>query len=250
MYPELALFEGGIMKTSGYIIVEGNIGAGKSTFAQALANAFQALGHNAEYLAEPADGTNPFLPLYYEDPKRWAFTMQAHLLSKRYEMTQYAQHGALMGRGWFIMDRSYFGDLYFANVQMKDGYFTPDEYASYVSLHKAMQANIHYPTAAIFLDCAPKTCKRRIEKRMSERAGRACECAIDLGYLKSLDDEIVKLSRFMSTQTSTNWLAWDREREPDEIAEVAREAAEVITTTDPCDYSPWGDCAKELFQCE
>lgn len=237
------------MKTSGYIIVEGNIGAGKSTFAQALANAFQALGHNAEYLAEPADGTNPFLSLYYEDPKRWAFTMQAHLLSKRYEMTQYAQHGALMGKGWFIMDRSYFGDLYFANVQMKDGYFTPDEYASYVSLHKAMQANIHFPTAAIFLDCAPETCKRRIEKRMSERAGRACECAIDIGYLQSLDAEIEKLALFMKTQTSTRWLGWDREREPLEIAYAARQAAECSISDESSGYSPWGDCAKELFQC-
>ncbi|MBR4984882.1 MAG: hypothetical protein IKY83_04000 [Proteobacteria bacterium] len=26
------------------------------------------------------------------------------------------------GNGWYILDRSYFGDLYFANVQMKDGY--------------------------------------------------------------------------------------------------------------------------------
>lgn len=235
---------------SGYIIVEGNIGAGKSTFAQALAKAFQALGHNAEYLAEPADGTNPFLPLYYEDPKRWAFTMQAHLLSKRYEMTQYAQHGALMGKGWFIMDRSYFGDLYFANVQMKDGYFTPDEYASYVSLHKAMQANIHFPTAAIFLDCKPEVCKQRIEKRMSESEGRKCESAIDLGYLKSLDEEIASLSRFMSTQTRTHELAWDREREPDEIAKVAIEAAEIIITIDETIYSPWGDRAKGLFRCE
>lgn len=237
------------MKTSGYIIVEGNIGAGKSTFAQALANAFQALGHNAEYLAEPADGTNPFLPLYYEDPKRWAFTMQAHLLSKRYEMTQYAQHGALMGKGWFIMDRSYFGDLYFANVQMKDGYFTPDEYASYVSLHKAMQANIHFPTAAIFLDCAPETCKRRIEKCMSERAGRKCESAIDIEYLQSLEYEINALHDFMRTQARTFTLRWSNERSDDEILNQAEGVATSIAFSNPSDYSPWGDCAKELFQC-
>lgn len=238
------------MKTSGYIIVEGNIGAGKSTFAQALANAFRAHGHNAEYLAEPADGTNPFLPLYYEDPKRWAFTMQAHLLSKRYEMTQYAQHGALMGKGWFIMDRSYFGDLYFANVQMKDGYFTPDEYASYVSLHKAMQANIHFPTAAVFLDCLPCVCKQRISKRMSEREGRKCEAAIDIEYLQSLEDEIDRLCCFLRTQTQTYRLEWTTERSDDEIMKKAQDIATAIAYSEPDDYSPWGASASRLLSCE
>lgn len=230
---------------SGYIIVEGNIGAGKSTFAQALANAFQALGHNAEYLAEPADGTNPFLPLYYEDPKRWAFTMQAHLLSKRYEMTQYAQHGALMGNGWYILDRSYFGDLYFANVQMKDGYFTPDEYASYASLHKAMQANIHFPTVAIFLNCPPDICKRRISKRISEREGRKCEAAIEIEYLRSLDDEIDKLADFMKRQTRTIELNWHVERSNADILDMANHIARNIAHSEPNGYSPW--CASELY---
>lgn len=45
---------------SGVIIVEGNIGAGKSTFAQHLAKAL-----DGEYLPEPADGTNPYLADYY-----------------------------------------------------------------------------------------------------------------------------------------------------------------------------------------
>lgn len=237
------------MRQSGYIIVEGNIGAGKSTFAAALAKAFVALGHKAEYLAEPADGSNPFLPLYYEDPKRWAFTMQAHLLSKRYEMTQYAQHGALMGNGWYILDRSYFGDLYFANVQMKDGYFTPDEYASYVSLHKAMQANIHFPTAALFLDCNPEECKQRISKRMSEREGRKCESAIDLSYLYSLRAEIGRLCDFMRTQTQTVVRDWNRELSASEIFARAKDIADLLINSEPNDYSPWGASASRLLSC-
>ena len=174
----------------------------------------------------------------------------SHLLSKRYEMTQYAQHGALMGKGWFIMDRSYFGDLYFANVQMKDGYFTPDEYASYVSLHKAMQANIHFPTAAIFLHCSPEICKQRIEKRMSERAGRKCESAIDLAYLSSLNKEIWQMYTFMRTQTETKLLPWDEEREQQEIEAEAKRIAGQILDCKPNGYSPWGMQAAELFRCE
>ena len=70
----------------GVIIVEGNIGAGKSTFAQHLARAL-----DGEYLPEPADGTNPYLEDYYRDPARWAFEMQMFLLTRRYRAQKYAQ---------------------------------------------------------------------------------------------------------------------------------------------------------------
>lgn len=52
----------------GEIIVEGNIGAGKSTFAQYLAKALEG-----GYLPEPADGTNPYLEDYYRHTPLWAF---------------------------------------------------------------------------------------------------------------------------------------------------------------------------------
>lgn len=238
------------MRQNGYIIIEGNIGAGKSTFAQILADSIRALGAEAQCLAEPDETNNPFLSLYYADPKRWAFTMQAHLLSRRYEMTQYAQHGALSGKGWFVMDRSYFGDLYFANVQMKDGYFTPAEYDSYVSLHKAMQANIHFPTVAIFLQCAPATCLSRISKRMSEKAGRACESSIEPGYLQSLQDEIDRMKSFMQTQTTTIEIPWDTDLNADDIKKVSDDLAKRLAgddTVQTSPYSPWGACASELL---
>ena len=240
------------MRTNGYVIIEGNIGAGKSTFAQALSKAIALYGCAAHYMPEPDETNNPFLPLYYADPKRWAFTMQAHLLSQRYEMTQFAQHGALAGKGWFIMDRSYFGDLYFANVQMKDGFFTPDEYRSYVSLHKAMQANIHFPTAAIFLACEPKTCLTRINKRMTEKAGRACESSIQIGYLQSLQAEIVKMRNFLSTQTEVHILPWDEKQSDTEIFKKACEIAETLIKDfkQLNFYSPWGACANALFRKE
>lgn len=241
------------MRESGYIIIEGNIGAGKSTFAQALVKAIRDLGCQAKYLAEPDESNNPFLSLYYADPKRWAYTMQTHLLSKRYEMTQLAQHGALSGNGWFIMDRSYFGDLYFAKVQMKDGYFLPAEFDSYVSLHKAMQANIHFPTAAIFLDCLPDVCKQRIDKRMTEKAGRACESSIGIDYLQSLQVEIEKLEAFMVTQTRVIRKDWNTHQTDGDIEIAAHETAHQLIQSDNKTsdfYSPWGACASELLSCE
>lgn len=239
------------MRKNGYVIIEGNIGAGKSTFAQALTKRLRGEDCTAQYLAEPDETNNPFLPLYYSDPKRWAYTMQTHLLSKRYEMTQYAQHGALSGKGWFVMDRSYFGDLYFANVQMKDGFFTEAEYASYVSMHKAMQANIHFPTAAIFLEASPSVCLQRINKRMSEKAGRKCESSIAIEYLESLQKEIDKLKAFLATQTTVISLPWNNEQTEDDIYISAYEIALKLVHTSPTKespYSPWGACATDIFE--
>ena len=73
----------------GLVIVEGNIGAGKSTFAKHLADAL-----NGEYLPEPDEKTNPYLADYYRDPARWAFDVQMFLLTKRYRAQRYAQSKA------------------------------------------------------------------------------------------------------------------------------------------------------------
>ncbi len=240
------------MISSGYVIIEGNIGAGKSTFAKALTRALgdvQAVP--AEYLPEPDETSNPFLARYYSDPQRWAYTMQMHLLGSRYKATQFAQWGALNGRGWYIMDRSYFGDLCFAQVQRRDGYFTDDEFNSYVQLHKAMQANIHFPTAAIFLRCSTDELQSRIAHRMSEKAGRLCECAISKDYLRNLQIEIDRLEAFMVNHTNVISVDWHEPRNADDIQKTAEEVAEklVRSTSRAHDfYNPWGACANSLFE--
>ena len=82
------------MNASGYVIIEGNIGVGKSTFSAILAEEFKRAGLRAEYLPEPDETTNPFLEAYYKDPAAHAYEMQCHLLHKRFEATQYAVAGA------------------------------------------------------------------------------------------------------------------------------------------------------------
>lgn len=204
-----------------YIIIEGNIGAGKSSLAQELCAVI-----GAEYLPEPADGkgrdNNPFLKPYYEDPKRWGYTMQVHLLSARYRAHQYAQAAALYRGGTYIGDRSYFGDCCFANMLHADGLMSNDEYESYLRLHKSMQAQLLYPSVAIFLDVKPEVCNERISKRMSERAGRKCESAIDLDYLRKLQTEIDKLKVSLGQSGSRIiTLDWSDDKSPAELFHAA-----------------------------
>lgn len=235
---------------SGYIILEGNIGAGKTTLAKAITKAFKDAGFPAQYLPEPDESNNTFLKLYYEDPKRYALTMQEHLLHKRYAATQYAQWGALSERGWFIMDRSYFGDLCFAKVQQKNGFFAPNEFDSYVAAHKNMQTNIQFPSLAIFLHCSPEVCQARISKRISEKVGRACESGISKEYLIDLQTEIDKLEAFMRNQCRTRRINWDDNKTQEDIEQMARLIANEAVNrpkTEHDFYNPWGACSQNLF---
>jgi deoxyadenosine/deoxycytidine kinase len=61
-----------------YIAIEGNIGSGKTTLATKLAEEF-----SAELVLEQFDD-NEFLPKFYADPSRFAFTLEMSFLAERY----------------------------------------------------------------------------------------------------------------------------------------------------------------------
>ena len=62
-----------------YIVIEGNIGTGKTSLAGRLSADF-----NTRLILERfAD--NPFLPLFYEQPQRYAFPLELSFLADRYQ---------------------------------------------------------------------------------------------------------------------------------------------------------------------
>lgn len=208
---------------NGYIIIEGNIGVGKSTFAGLLAQALIRLGKRAEFLLEPDEKTNPFLAAYYADPKGTAYKMQMHLLHKRFSDTRYAQAAAIDGRGWYILDRSYYGDICFAHVQSRLGFFTDAENESYLAAHRNMREFIEPPTVALFLHANPEICKDRICKR-----SRNCEAGIELGYLQMLDEEIRNIETVLSGRCRVLGLDWEPELSMSALEAKALEVAEKI----------------------
>lgn len=215
---------------SGLIIIEGNIGAGKSTFAKALA---ERLG--GDYYAEPDEGSNPYLADYYLEfagkiPRQgYAFKMQMHLLSRRYRAQKHAQSKIRdLGSGFVVMDRSYYGDVCFANVQREIGLFDERDYHTYLCHHTDMKVSLEPPAMAIFLDTTPEVSKARISKRMSENAGREIEADIDIGYLEKLNKEINRLAISMRGKTIVNRLDWNKELTTEEIAAKCDEIASKI----------------------
>jgi len=62
-----------------YVVIEGNIGAGKTTLASRISDQFNArliLEHFAD---------NPFLPKFYNDPKQYSFPLELSFLASRYK---------------------------------------------------------------------------------------------------------------------------------------------------------------------
>lgn len=218
-----------------YIIVEGLIGAGKTSLAKRLGERL-----NAVVQEEPADGVNPYLADYYADPKGYAFKMQVYLLKERFRAHTAAQSIVLSGMADVVSDRSYFGDRCFAEVQLKDGYFTQEDMETYLDLHKDMQRSLLYPSFLIYLKTDVGVSMMRIGRRMSEREGRACECAIDKGYMESLSSAIDRMVESMRPYTNVICLdplaqGGEREKTLDELVD------ECIAAMSECVRNPY-DC--------
>ena len=211
------------MEKSGYVILEGNIGVGKSTFSRLLADAFRKVAGRAEYLPEPDEKTNPFLAEYYANPAGNAYKMQMHLLHQRFKSTRYAQAAALAGKGWYILDRSYYGDIAFAHVQSQLGYFSDAELASYMDAHRNMREFLEPPTVAIFLAAPPEVCAERIAKR-----ARECESGVPLSYLQALDREIQRLKYALCCRCHVTELDWSADVNETELWEHALQLAQAL----------------------
>ena len=212
------------------IIVEGVIGAGKTTFSKELAHAI-----NGEWLREPdEENGNPYLQLFYNDPKRWAFTMQMHLLNTRYRMHMHAQWYTLQQKKNIVLDRSYFGDTAFAKLQIKGGTMTEAEFDTYAMSYQNMTSSVLLPQVCVYLDIEPSVAQDRVNKRMEIQTGRKCEKSIDLSYLENLkveEEEVIE--NLQKSGVYIIKLDWNDEKSATDIKEAAKQVADKIASYRP-----------------
>ncbi|KKN83052.1 hypothetical protein LCGC14_0303180 [marine sediment metagenome] len=137
--------------------VEGNIGAGKSTFTGDFA---RFLGYRPFF--ELAD-QNPYLKLFYEDFKRWAFPMQIHLMQRRYAQHQLAAYESISHSEWngCIIDRGLPGDRVFAEAHYDDNNIHELEWQTYQEFYELMTRTLTPPAVLIYLDASPEVCYER-----------------------------------------------------------------------------------------
>lgn len=188
------------------IVVEGLMGVGKSRLCDDLAG---MVGGVVFHEPDDVDGSNPYLDLYYADPKRWALTTQLHLLMKKVKIHEDAEALALSGQV-AIIDRSVSGDSCFAWMHAKLGNMTPEEVETYAGLYAQVVKDLTSPDAVVWVSCDVEETMRRIKGRAAGRPGRRAESIISEDYLMSISDEMDKLKAYYHDQgIPTVHLDWD-----------------------------------------
>lgn len=154
-----------------YIVIEGVIGAGKTTLARMLADRFD--GH----LVLEEFEQNPFLDRFYEDPARWSFQTQLAFLASRFR-----QQKDLFGRDLFrqvtIADYTFDKDRIFAHLNL-DG----DELRLYETLYTLMEPATPRPDLVVYLQSSVDRLMENIAQR-----GRSYESGMDRAYIEALSD--------------------------------------------------------------
>ena len=152
-----------------YIVIEGPIGAGKTSLARLLS---QHTG--GEALLEDPDA-NPFLPGFYQDRARYALPTQLYFLFQRATQLRALSQPDLFA-GNTIADFMIEKDSLFARLTLSD-----DEYALYRQVYAQLKPQAPAPDLVVYLQASPETLIDRVRRR-----GVAYERAIPDEYLVRL----------------------------------------------------------------
>ena len=154
-----------------HIVIEGGIGAGKSTLAKALAEAL-----DSEPLLEPfAD--NPFLEQFYLDPARYAFPVELSFLAQRFKQVKAALSARTLFRDALVADYLFAKSDLFAKITLPK-----TEYQLFRNLYDVMAEGMPQPELVLYL----KPGSERQQAQIAAR-GRSYEQDIDTDYLARLE---------------------------------------------------------------
>ena len=136
-----------------YIVVEGPIGAGKTSLARKLA----AVTGASTLLEDP--GANPFLPGFYQDRARYALQVQLFFLFQRVNQVRDLGQGDMFRQATvadFILDK----DPLFARLTLND-----DELNLYQQIYASLKPQAVTPDLVIYLQAPTEVLVERIRRR-------------------------------------------------------------------------------------
>jgi deoxyguanosine kinase len=155
-----------------YVVIEGNIGAGKTTLAARIADEFNArliLEHFAD---------NPFLPKFYNDPEKYSFPLELSFLASRYRQLIDELVPQDLFKSFTVADYYFMKSLVFAASTLKG-----DEFNLYRQIFYIIYGSLPKPDIYVYLHLSPERLLKNIEKR-----GRNYEKGITRDYLQTIQE--------------------------------------------------------------
>lgn len=162
-----------------FLIIEGNIGAGKTTLSQMLAEdyGFKLL------LEEFAD--NPFLPHFYQNPDRYAFPVELFFMTERHKQLQQELAQRDLFQEGIVSDYIFFKTLLFARNNLNT-----EEYRLFQRLFNILNAAFPKPDLLVYLHRSADRLMDNIRKR-----GRSFEQEIEPSYLQQIQQSYFEFFR-------------------------------------------------------
>ncbi len=154
-----------------FIAIEGNIGAGKTTLANRIAEDYKG----KLVLERFAD--NPFLPKFYEDQARYAFPLEMSFLADRYQQFTDDTSQFDLFKNFMVSDYDIYKSLIFAQVTLQK-----DEFNLYRKLFNLMYREVKKPRIYVYLYQSTERLLQNIKNR-----GRAYEQSIEPSYLDKIN---------------------------------------------------------------
>lgn len=175
------------------IVVDGNIGSGKTSLMNVLEKYF--IPEQIGFLYEPVQSwkciqspssstTYNLLDMFYKDPLRWSCTFQIEVTvskAKMYEETirQHPEVKVWFGERAFISDRDIF-----VQTLHEQGSMTEIDYLIYQRWYDWLSTKVPPIYAYIYLQTNPEMCYQRLTKRMRKE-----ETSIEKSYLQALHEK-------------------------------------------------------------
>jgi len=162
-----------------YVVIEGNIGAGKTSLATRISEEF-----NARLILEQfAD--NPFLPKFYDNPDKYSFQLELSFLASRYKQLKEELAPQNLFNDFTVADYFFMKSLVFAASTLKG-----DEYNLYRTIFYIIYGSLPKPDIFVYLHLSPEKLLSNIKKR-----GRDYEKSITGDYLRKIQDSYFKFFR-------------------------------------------------------
>jgi len=161
-----------------FVVIEGNIGAGKTTLATMLAK-----DYNARLVLENFK-ENPFLPKFYKDTEKHAFPLELFFMAERYHQLKKQKKQDLF-QSISIADYFFVKSKLFAQNNLQK-----DEQQLFNSLFNIMSSSLPKPDLLVYLYADVSRLQTNIKKR-----GRSFEQKITNEYLQNIQDRYLDYLR-------------------------------------------------------